>query len=181
MSETTVETHTAGLRAHDGLIESALAELDARLSAWLAAMREGQTAVLSGVSQLVSVAEESRRLARVAADGSDRRPSTATRRGGQLFQGQVPSATATRSQQQTSETPAPPSIDEAALTEDDQALLASLDAETASAIQVKRRLANNQRSVRELLQEIRSEQTAVDDTESQRTRWWRRGNERQEG
>lgn len=65
--------------------------------------------------------------------------------------------------------------------EDDEALLAQLDEETASAIRVKRRLSNNQRSVQELLEEIRAEQKPTDGKTQPRTQWWRRANEQQGG
>ena len=68
---------------------------------------------------------------------------------------------------------------ESGLGEDDEALLAELDEETASAIRVKRRLSNNQRSVRELLEEIRAERKMVDDQAQPRTQWWRRAHEQQ--
>jgi hypothetical protein len=77
----------------------------------------------------------------------------------------------------TGQTAAGPS--ESELGEDDEALLAELDEETASAVRVKRRLSNNQRSVRELLEEIRAERKAGDDRARPRTQWWRRTHEQQ--
>jgi hypothetical protein len=68
---------------------------------------------------------------------------------------------------------------ELGLGEDDEALLAELDEETASAVRVKRRLSNNQRSVRELLEEIRAERKVADDQGRPRTQWWRRAHEQQ--
>ena len=64
--------------------------------------------------------------------------------------------------------------------EEDEALLAELDEETARQIRVKRRLCNNERSVRELLDELQGEHEPGETrSQQQRNRWWRRPNERQ--
>jgi hypothetical protein len=181
MRETTVEKQTAAVVANDGAIEGALAELDTKLAAWLAAMREGQAALLEVGTPAACASEESRPPEAAAAADSDQKPSGAGRRGSKLFQGQVPRVPATRCDHQMSKTPALPPVDETALSKDDEALLASLDAETAGAIQIKRRLTGNKRSVRELLEEIQSEPTPVRDSDLDRRRWWRRNDERDDG
>lgn len=57
---------------------------------------------------------------------------------------------------------------------DEHALLASLDADTANAIRVKRRLGADKRNVRELLEEVRATQARVQEVSSQRKGFWRR-------
>jgi hypothetical protein len=181
MSETTVQERMAALRTDDGLIEGAVAELNTKLAAWVAAMRRGQAALLDdGVR--VSAAPTGEACSKQPTASCEQRHGTAIRRGGKLFAGQVPTSTAAEYHRPTSGAPTPALTHEAAspADDDDEALLAGLDAETASAIQVKRRLAGNQRSVRELLDEIRSEESAAKQAESERTRWWRRGNERRD-
>jgi len=183
MGETTVQERMAALRTDDGLIEGAVAELDTKLAAWLAAMREGQTALTGGVGRSSAATNEDARLERAIAGSPEQHQGTAVRHGSKLFEGQVPAVTVAGRDRPISETPTLPSRDEVSCSEDedDEALLASLDAQTASAIRVKRRLADNRRSVRELLEEIRSERPPGEATDSQRTGWWRRSNERDDG
>jgi hypothetical protein len=54
--------------------------------------------------------------------------------------------------------------------EEDQALLESLDSETAGAIRVRRRLSGGRKSVRDLLAEIQTERKSPD--QSQKKGWW---------
>ena len=61
--------------------------------------------------------------------------------------------------------------------EDDEALLAGLDEETAKLIRVKQRLSGGRQSVRELLKQVRTEHKPKLDQPQQRNRWWRRSNE----
>ncbi len=180
MGETTVQERMAALRTDDGLIDGAVAELDTKLAAWLAAMKERQAALPDDGARPSAAPPEDTSLGRPAAGGSDLGQDVAGRSASKLFRGQVPTATVVGYHRQASEAPAALPTDEAAAPEDedDEVLLACLDAETASAIQVKRRLTGNKRSVRELLDEIRLEHPTAKQTDSERTRWWRRGNER---
>lgn len=57
--------------------------------------------------------------------------------------------------------------------EDEEALLASLDEQTLAAVRVKRRLYGKQRSLREILDEVRREKPAAKDKPPQRKSWWR--------
>ncbi len=57
---------------------------------------------------------------------------------------------------------------------DDEQLLASLDEQTRAAIHVKRRLFGNQKSVRELLDEMSQLESVQQTTKPQPKRWWRR-------
>ena len=71
------------------------------------------------------------------------------------------------------------------LTEEDRALLAKLDDETANAIRVKQRLTGHRKSVRELLSELSGAPRDIIEDEQERDhgkdksgkRWWRRGQE----
>jgi hypothetical protein len=63
------------------------------------------------------------------------------------------------------------------LTEEDEALLAELDEKTAMLIQVKRRLSNNTRGVRELLEELKAERKRGEGR-TKHSQWWRPSNER---
>ena len=129
------------LRADDS-IDKALAELDSRMSAWLSAVQAGQAALLSAAERIVA-AEPAR--------------GSAPRGRVKLFEGQVLALAPEHDQQAAWLRPA--SEDSVpATTEEDEALLASLDVETANAIRVKRRLTGNRRSVQELLEELRSGQ-----------------------
>lgn len=139
MDANTVDNQVAALRDDDS-INKALAELDSRLSAWLAAVQAGQAALLSDADR-IAAAEPTQ--------DSD------SRRGAGLFEGRVPELDPEHDQQG----PALPPVSEdspPATTEEDEALLTALDAETANAVRVKRRLTGNRRSVRELLEELRS-------------------------
>jgi len=57
---------------------------------------------------------------------------------------------------------------------DDEQLLASLDEQTQAAIHVKRRLFGDQKSVRELLDEMSQPESVQQTTKPQPKRWWRR-------
>ncbi|MEP0841635.1 MAG: hypothetical protein HRF43_02860, partial [Phycisphaerae bacterium] len=57
---------------------------------------------------------------------------------------------------------------------DDEALLASLDHETAKAIRVMRRVSFEKKSVRQLLEEYQASKTASA-SEPKKKAWWSRG------
>ncbi|GMU21768.1 MAG: hypothetical protein AMXMBFR13_18570 [Phycisphaerae bacterium] len=59
--------------------------------------------------------------------------------------------------------------------DDDEALLASLDEETAKAIRVMRRLTFEKKKVRELLEEYRQTQAKPTPGEGRKKSWWTRG------
>ena len=59
--------------------------------------------------------------------------------------------------------------------EEDEALLASLDPETAQAIKVMRRLSFEHKSVRQLLEEYEQSRQSQDSTEGKKKSWWSRG------
>lgn len=180
MGETAANQRISALHADDAALEGALADLDARLTAWLMAMRGGQTALFEGVSRVSSAARVPLGTGRVAPPGNGHEPRSTTGRGSRLCVGDLPAASGPRRGCPPAEAPAtgdrePPT------SSDDEALLASLDAETARVVRVRRRLANNGRGVRELLDEMRSKDASGSEARSARTRWWRRGNERTDG
>ncbi len=63
--------------------------------------------------------------------------------------------------------PSAPAMDE------DEALLATLDPETARALRVMRRLSDNQRTVRDLLSEMDANKARPKPPETKRKSWWR--------
>lgn len=208
MDTATVDKRMAALRADDGGIARLLAELDVKFDAWLAAMRAAQAAATGRPAAAADppVAPPAATAPRAAeappapttgahaapppegraAEPRAPAPPTAgtepkARRGGgaaekpgpRLFRGGRPE----RSQ------PEPAAGEDAGLSADDAALLATLDAETANAIRVKRRLTGGRKSVRELLQELRAGPPAAaprpppERGSGSGRRWWRRGDE----
>ena len=53
MDATTLQTRLVALRADDGVLEQRLAQLDAKLSAWLAAVQAGRAALLELARRVV--------------------------------------------------------------------------------------------------------------------------------
>jgi hypothetical protein len=139
MNAEKADKQVVALRADDS-IDKALAELDSRLSAWLSAVQAGQAALLNAADRIV---------------GGKPAQSSGSRGAAKLFEGQVPGLAPEHDRQMPALRPAPEDS-VPAMTEEDEALLASLDAETANLVRVKRRLAGNRKSVRELLEELRS-------------------------
>ena len=189
MDATTIDSRIAALHADDGVIEQGLAELDARLAAWLVAMREGQTALLSGVRQVIATSETDSAAEHPPPADDEPEPSAALQRGSGLFRQDRENESSLGTGEpetkhesgKTGPDPLPsetvPADNEvvAPKVDDDEALLSSLDLETANAIRVKRRLTGNKRTVRELLGEMQSGRAHGKEADVQRKRWWRRG------
>lgn len=164
MDTTTVDKRIAALRADDSLIEGHLAELDTKLATWMAAMREGLAAMREGLKRVASASEAGPGPAPAAL------PQRVERLGFAAETGMAPEqAAVVGSDQARSRAAATP--------EDDETLLKSLDEDTANAIRVKRRLIGEKRTVRELLEEIRSARPAVREAGPNRKRRWRRRND----
>lgn len=188
MDATTIDSRIAALRADDGVIERNLAELDARLSTWLAAMREGQAALLSRVGDIAAAPETDPAPEHGPAAADDQEQSVVPQRGSRLFRRRKgdtcnSGAGGPEAGHQSGKTgPAPlspetvPASSEVAApqADEDEVLLSSLDPETANAIRVKRRLTSNKKTVRELLDETRAGQTGGKEADPRRRRWWRR-------
>ncbi|MBU0637572.1 MAG: hypothetical protein KKB50_01805 [Planctomycetes bacterium] len=196
-----MDKQLATLRDGDDSIAGALAGVETQLAAWLSAMREGQAAIVAGLRPIDPVGEPTVTPVSQAAPPptpSDEtkepvtekpaavnepdsvgvsEPGQAAPRSSRLFQTPVPRGGGIKADDRAPEVVA--GADGQPSQEDDEALLAQLDEETASLIRVKRRLGSNKRSVRELLDELRAGHEPGGAKSQQRTRWWRRPNERQ--
>ena len=144
MDTTILDNQLVALRADDGGLEQHLAELDAKLAAWLAVVQAGHAALLELARRVVpgAVSPDGTHSLLEPDHGGGRTPMT--------------------------------------ISAEDDALLQTLDPETAKAIRVKRRLSPGSRGVRELLEEYQAAQTQrlgpeTDDTPERRG-WWRRKN-----
>lgn len=187
MDATTIDSRIAALHADDGVIEQSFAELDARLVEWLVAMREGQTALLVGVRQVIATPETDSAAEHPPPADDEPEPNAALQRGSGLFRQDRGNESSldtggpetehesgkTGPDPLPSETAPADSEVAAPKVDDDEALLSSLDPETANTIRVKRRLTGNKRTVRELLDEMRSGRTGGKEADPQRKRWWR--------
>jgi len=231
MDSEIVDKQLAALRADDERIADALATLETHLTAWLAAMRDGQEAIIAGLSAPRAVVEPDAatppELAPQARDESEaavqEAPSQEPALDDTSSEGALPEETSSdeppaAEAEPPAESPAvdsKPACDEepeptqqpapgggmfqttvpirgvpkperpkpadgaeaggSASSEEDEALLAELDEETARLIRVKRRLCNNERSVRELLDELQGERESGEprSQQQQRNRWWR--------
>ena len=172
MDTTTLQNQLVALRADDGVLEQRLSELDVKLAKWLAALEAGQAALRELARKVLPSAvprETPFRLVEPAAPVEAIKPSPAP---------------------VVEEPPRPlPDVDAAATAakqesrkaaEEDDALLETLDPETARAIRVKRRLTRGKRRVRELLEEHRAAQAQAPAPAPAKTPerrgWWRRKN-----
>lgn len=195
MQATEVRQRTEQVSAGDREITLALDALDEKLQAWLAAVADSQQVIADLCAQAgVAEALPDQGQALPESDpAAAAEPEAATSDAPELpEQGIQASAEPTAEQdaaedvatsgsglltrparRRTTDTGAgdgDASAERQETSEDDEALLASLDPETAHMIRVKRRLMNNSRSVRELLAELQESETPKD---KRRKRWWR--------
>lgn len=161
----------------DGSIEQALAEVNAKLAVWSDAMNRAQTA-LSGTAEPGSSpgaeAQTAQDRAAQAHLVKTREPKSSPREcpdprdtGGEGLDPQAadePEDSSLCGPEQPAQPPA----------EDDEALLQSLDTETANAIRIQRRLSPNKRSVRELLEEYEATRSSTAVTGEGKRSWWTR-------
>lgn len=190
MDTTDFKAALVDVPADDGAIGQALDELDARITAWISAVSEAQSA-LAGLAQLEARGAElaaARAVAATAAELSATAPAApaaeaetpaleaaspasasppadspaeaaaAAKKAGGLRIGHLtekkPPAPAVRKGIMVYEEEAPELEKPApAATDEDEALLAQLDPQLARQIRIKRRLCNNTKSVRQLLEE----------------------------
>jgi|GEM_PF-6979422 len=152
MDAATVGQRIAALLAGDNLLQTRLAEVEAKFDAWLVAMSAGQCLLREALGR--ARASEPKGIAEPRPVAPPAAPGTA------------PTSVLTPSE--------PTGLGDDAVTDDDERLLATLDSDTANAIRVKRRLCGERRSVRELLEEI---QAARAGKAPARKRWWRRDDE----
>jgi hypothetical protein len=130
----------AALPRDDGSLAQALGALEAKLSGWVAAMRETQALLLRGAKIIAPEPQKLEGAALFVRDGSTPRAAS--------------SADEAPRRPPAIKTEPPPATQ--AVDAEDEALLQSLDPETANFIRVKRRLTGNRRSVRELLEEFQA-------------------------
>ena len=174
MDAATLHKQIAALRDDDGLIAQALSDLDTTLATWLTVMLEGQTAMLAQFRRNDTPADAPTIERSDTVDSPPKQPDSP---GSRLFRGSASSTVNLDHKPPISETPNV-TPDNATMTpDDDEELMASLDIETASVIRVKRRLSNNTKSVRELLDELGIEQSSSKGANPRRSRWWRKDNE----
>lgn len=195
----TVDKQLGTLREGDEALAGMLTELDARLREWLSAMRAGQAVVVAGLTQAdesdtggdqagdaaSEIPSSGQNAAPSAADSEtkgapdiDTQPQAVVRpgRGKGMFQTPPPVGAPERPV-----VPKPDDVkapDSSSSAEEDEALLAQLDEKTAMLIQVKRRLSNNTRGVRELIEELQAERKRGEGRTKQHSQWWRPGNEK---
>ena len=213
MNEKGARTPIAGLPAEDGALDRALADVDAKLTTWLAAMSAALRAAdatpeqppaattgdspeqapdcsavgppTDGTADVDAAAAEA--PATPAATPPDTRPAetdpaqAAAPASAEDAQGSASTdlpapgdelpgepAESTNCEQSESTTCEQPE------SADDEQLLASLDEQTQAVIRVKRRLFGDQKSVRELLDEMSQPGSVQQTTKPQPKRWWRR-------
>ena len=181
----------------DGAIEEAFAALDARIAAFASAIAHA-VAELGAADQAVeqpeapaAVEEPQPRLADVEADPvaetDSPEPVEPEPTADQAPQEPVPPepevdlkrdvlGRAISSKPEPVEAEEPPADTHSSEEQDDDALLASLDVETAKAIRVMRRLSPVKKRVSDLLEEYRASQAAhQSDPKQKKKSWWTRG------
>lgn len=205
MNDKGARTPIAELPAEDGALDRALADVDAKLTTWLAAMSAALRAADATPEQPpVATTGDSPEQ---APDSSAVGPPTDGTAGTVAAAAEAPATPggtppdARSAETDPAQAAAPASAEDAqgsAATDlpapgdelpgepaesttceqsesaDDEQLLASLDEQTRAAIHVKRRLFGNQKSVRELLDEMSQPESVQQTTKPQPKRWWRR-------
>ncbi len=186
MEAATLEQRISALQAEDDVIRQRLAELDAKLTTWLAAIGqeplviEPEPAAVEtepAAGQPEPTVPEEEAVAGADEPGTVESPVAETR---EPEPEPEPPADVLESAPEVA--PEPESDEEgaaaaAAASAEDEALLATLDEETANAIRVRRRISRGRRSVQELLEEIQSTRPSAKGPGPQRKRWWRSRNE----
>lgn len=157
MNVSDLQTRISAIRADEAAVQEALSGFQTAMDAWLVAM--------TGVHDL---------LASAAGVVSAEPPEPLIVGSGLVTTESLPPPPAEKSMFSSPVRPLPakvePQVSDPAHDEEEQALMESLDAETASAIRVRRRLSGGRKSVRDLLSEIQSEKKPPD--QSQKKGWW---------
>lgn len=158
MNVSDLQHRISAIRADEAAVQDALSSLRGSLDEWLEAM--------SGVHDLLANA------ASAAAGEKPRKPLVAS--GGLVTAEGVAPAAPEKSLFSSPVRPVQveekPEVSDPVSDEEDQALLESLDADTAGAIRVRRRLSGGRKSIRDLLAEIQAEKKSPD--QSQKKGWW---------
>jgi hypothetical protein len=203
MNDKGARTPIAGLPAEDGALGRALADVEAKLATWLAAMNAALRAADAALEQPSAAStgdppEQAPDSSAVGppADGADGAAAAeactmpaATPPDAHPEETDPAQAAAPASAEETQGSaspelpaeggelpgePAESTTCEQPESADDERLLASLDEQTQAAIRVKRRLFGDQKSVRELLDEMSRLPSVQQTTKPQPKRWWRR-------
>jgi hypothetical protein len=158
MNVSDLQHRISAIRADEAAVQDALSSLRGSLDEWLEAM--------SGVNELLAGATGA------AVDEKPRKPLVAS--GGLVTAEGVAPVAPEKSLFSSPVRPMPvddePMASDPISDEEDQALLESLDAETAGAIRVRRRLSGGRKSTRDLLAELQAEKKSPD--QSQKKGWW---------
>jgi hypothetical protein len=173
MSDTTADLPVLPSPPASEDIRRALADVDARLSAWVAAVAGAKPA------------EPQRAEAQPAASPSPQKVEPAAVQPLPVVaEAPAPVAEVIAAQVQAVEPPPAPAEPEPtapspaardATREEDEALMASLDPETAQAIKVMRRLSFEDKSVRQLLEEYEQTRQSQGASDNRKKSWWSRG------
>ena len=167
----------------DGAIERALIDLDEKLSAWSARMRRADARVKeqepAGRNPRAAIAEPAadpdvRRGPLPAPTPSPERLEQALVEPAPSSAPELPAEKCAGSEPPPESSPSKPPEHESAPPEDEEALLAGLDADTASAIRIMRRLNPSHKSVRELIQEYQAKAKRPLAAPPDKKPWWQR-------
>jgi len=178
MATDTARLPAVEIAPDDGQIARRLEELQQHIDAWLQAVRAVQDELLAGPQPepsgepCPSAGDESSAVAprSLPPAQDDHEPVPLVT--GPLLRKRLADAEGDDGQAQQCKgfVPAANPFEVAPESDEDEALLATLDEKTAMTIRVRRRLLNNSKSVRELLEEMRANPSP----EPTRTRrWWR--------
>ena len=179
---------TISVPAEDDAVQRAFDELDAQMNAWLSGMQRLGAALLQDGTTLapadIDTAEQSEAAEPIAAPpvfAAERKPAEPPAKIAAVAPPVVvkpvpaplkPEPPAAIVVEPVRPPPAPP-VTQPAVNED-EALLATLDPETAKVIRVMRRLAADRKSVRELLAEYQAGRSSQVHSEVGKKSWWRR-------
>ena len=166
MSDTTADLPALPPPAASEDIRRALADVDARLSAWAAVVAGSEPAAPKRAVAKPGPAPAPKPAEPVAAKPAPKVVEAPA----------APAPPAASAEPEPVPEPAAPSpVARSADHEEDEALLASLDPETAQAIKVMRRLSFEDKSVRQLLEEYEQTRHLQGSSESRKKSWWSRG------
>jgi len=190
MSDTTADLPALPPPTANEDIRRALADVDARLSAWAAAVAGSNTAepkpvaakpASSPVAQPAELAVEpvtppvaKAPVAKEPAAKASVAKAPAAKAPAKTVEAPAPAAPPAPVKPEP-QPPASPPVAQKSSREEDEALLASLDPETAQAIKVMRRLSFENKSVRQLLEEYEQSRQSQGSSENRKKSWWSRG------
>lgn len=168
MNATEIQERLSALQADGQAIKDALGGMEATFSHWFAAM--------SGINDLLAksaaLTDKGRRSLVTTGSPTPVDAAAVEKPAAKLATGisHVPVAPVAAPE-------SPPVAEQSAAEQEEKALLDSLDPETARQVHVRRRLSGHSKSVRELVDEIRSEKgikgvSSPADKQQQKKGWW---------